>query len=134
VALTIFLAATAQETVGQALNAVDDERTTMDEFYRLLVKAYLPHKQFRTIALPLWVGQCFGAVVSGISNLLNLDRPFADPSFYALYAVSHNLDFSNRRMKHLIARSGYALTTRERGAHELAAAGARTNASQTESR
>jgi len=119
VALTIFLAATAQDAVGQAVNVVDDERTTMDEFYRILAKVYLPQKVFRTVTLPFWLGQCFGGMVSFLSNMLNLVRTFTDPSFYALYAVSHNLDFSNNRMKALVAKAGYSLVTRENGIHEI---------------
>jgi nucleoside-diphosphate-sugar epimerase len=119
VALTIFLAATVQDAVGKAVNVVDDERTTMDEFYRILAKVYLPHKNFKTVTLPFWIGQCVGCVVSCISNMLNLDQPFTDPSFYALYSVSHNLDFSNRKMKTLIAKAGYSLVTRDSGIHEI---------------
>ena len=119
VALTTFLAATLPDAAGFAVNVVDDERTTIDEFYRILAQVYLPHKKFQTVTLPFWLGQCVGRVVSGLSNLLNLDRPFTDPSFYALYAVSHNLDFSNRRMKTLIAKAGYSLFTRERGIHDI---------------
>jgi len=128
VALTIFLAATAQDAVGQAVNVVDDERTTMDEFYRILARVYLPRKTFKTITLPFWLGQCVGRIVSRVSNLLNLDRPFADPSFYALYAVSHNLDFSNNRMKALVAKAGYSLVTRESGIHEIETLANRTSA------
>lgn len=119
VALTILLAATVQDAAGQVMNVVDDERTTMDEFYRILAKVYLPHKDFKTVTLPFWLGQCVGGVVSCISNMLNLDQPFTDPSFYALYSVSHNLDFSNSRMKTLIAKAGYSLVTRGSGIHEI---------------
>jgi len=119
VALTVFLVATIPEAAGLAVNVVDDENTTIDEFYRILARIYLPHRTFGTVTLPFWLGQCFGAVVSGLSNLLNLKQPFADPSFYALYAVSHNLDFGNRRMKDLAASSGRELVTRDAGLREL---------------
>ena len=121
VALVIFLAATAGDAAGKAVNIVDDEHITMDEFYRILAAVYLPHKKLKTVTLPFGIGQCVGSVISGISNMLNLDRPFADPSFYALYAVSHNLDFSNKRMKQLVAEVGCSLFTREEGVRELKA-------------
>ena len=119
VALTAFLAATIPEAGGLVVNVVDDEATTMDEFYRILARVYLPQKTFRTVTLPFWVGQGVGAVVSVLSNLLNLKQPFADPSFYAVYAVSHNLDFSNRRLKDLASSAGRVLVTREAGLREL---------------
>jgi nucleoside-diphosphate-sugar epimerase len=119
VALIAFLAATMAEAGGQAVNVVDDEVTTMDEFYRFLARIYLPHKRFRTVTLPFWVGQGVGAVISGLSNLFNLAQPFADPSFYALYAVSHNLDFGNRKMRQLVSRAGRTLVTRAEGLREL---------------
>lgn len=119
VALAAWLAATDPEAGGQAINVVDNEHTTIDEFYRLLAAVYLPDKQFRTIVLPFWAGQIVGAFISGISSLLNLDRPFADPSFYALYSVSRNLDFGNRRMNGLFKRAGKRATTREEGLDEL---------------
>jgi nucleoside-diphosphate-sugar epimerase len=127
VALAAFLAATLPEAGGMAVNVVDDEHTTIDEFYRILARIYLPHRTFRTVTLPFWLGQCVGAVVSGLSSLLNLKQPFADPSFYALYAVSHNLDFSNRKMKQLAASAGRALVTREAGIRELEEAASRAH-------
>lgn len=125
VALTAFLVASIPAAGGLAVNVVDDENTTMDEFCRILARVYLPHRTYRTVTLPFWVGQCVGAAVSGLSNLLNLKQPFADPSFYALYAVSHNLDFGNRRMKDLAASAGRALVTRDAGIRELEEASSR---------
>jgi nucleoside-diphosphate-sugar epimerase len=122
VALATFLVATVPEAGGLAVNVVDDEVTSIDEFHRILARVYLPQKVFRTAVLPFWAGQCVGAVVSGLSNLLNLKQPFADPSFYALYAVSHNLDFSNRRIKGLASSAGRELVTRDAGIRELEAA------------
>ncbi len=121
VATTAFLAATTAEAAGKTINVVDDERTTMDEFYRLLARIYLPDKHFRTITLPFVVGQGFAFCISLVSNLLNLKRPFADPSYYALYAVSHNLDFGNRRMQALFKQAGCTPFTREAGIKEAKA-------------
>ena len=119
VAAAIYLAATLPEAAGRAVNVLDDETTTIDEFYRLLAGIYLPHKTLRTVTLPLWVGAVFGCAVSAISNLLNLDHPFADPSLYALYSVSRHLDFSNRRFRELLAAAGRPIVTREQGIREL---------------
>jgi hypothetical protein len=91
----------------------------MDEFYRMLARLYLPHKKFKTITIPFWIGQCFAFFVSWISNRLCLDKPFADPSFYALYSVSHHLDFSNDRMKKLFERANRSWVKRAEGVNEL---------------
>ncbi len=120
VALTTFLASVDPDIGGHAVNVVDDEQTTMDEFYHILAALYLPHKRFRTVTLPFWVGQMVSSLISWISNCLNLDTPFTDPSFYALYSVSHNLDFSNHRMKKLITQENRHLFTRDEGVKELA--------------
>lgn len=119
--MTAYLAATLDEAAGVAVNVVDDERTSMDEFYRLLAAIYLPDKTFKTITLPFWAGRCLGCFISAVSNLLNLDKPFADPSYYALYSVSHQLDFGHARMKALFERAGRIPITREQGLRELAA-------------
>ena len=119
VALATFLAATDPEAAGQAINIVDNERTTMDEFYRMLATIYLPEKRLGTLVLPFRAGQLIGGLISAISNGLNLDRPFTDPSYYALYSVSRNLDFGNRRMNELFARNDRRAITRDEGLDEL---------------
>ena len=121
VALATFLAATDPAAGGQAINVVDNEHTTIDEFYRMLAAVYLPDKHLRTIVLPFWTGQFIGGFISAVSNLLNLDRPFADPSLYALYSVSRNLDFGNRRMNDLFARANRRPETRAVGLGNLKA-------------
>ena len=119
VATAAYLAAVTPESAGRAINVVDNEQTSIDEFYRILAGIYFPQKKLKTIILPFWSGFALGAAVSGISNLFNLDRPFIDPSLYALYAVSRNLDFSNQTLRHLAATGGFPLVTREEGLHEL---------------
>jgi nucleoside-diphosphate-sugar epimerase len=121
VAMATFLGAIRPEAAGLAINVVDNEITTMEEFYRLLAALTLPHKRFRSITLPFALGQAFGLTVSAISNLLNLNRPFTDPSHYALYAVSRNLDFGNARMRELFRLAGKSLRTRAEGLAELRA-------------
>ncbi len=119
VAMAAYLAAAMSESAGQTINVLDNERTSMDEFYRILARVYLPQKKFKTVTLPFWVGYVVGAAVSGISNLLNLDHPFMDPSLYALYAVSRNLDFSNKTFRDLADTAGQNMMTLEQGVQEL---------------
>jgi nucleoside-diphosphate-sugar epimerase len=122
VASAIFLAATLPEASGAAINILDSEVTTMDEFYRMIASVSFPKKRLRGVTLPLWVGGAMGTVISWISNLLNLDHPFTDPSLYALHSVSSNLDLSNDLMLRLFEQAGRRALTRDEGMEELRAA------------
>ncbi len=119
VAKACFLAATRSEAAGQALNVLDSERTSIDEYYRIVARIFMPDKRFRTVCLPLGVGLAVGAAISSVSTWLGRDRPVSDPSHYAVYAVSRNLDFSNRRMLDLFHIAGERLVTRDEGIAEL---------------
>lgn len=123
VAAGIYLAAVADEAAGEAINVVDDEVTTVEEWYRMLIEVYLPGKRMRSVTLPRWMGGVFGATVSGVSNVLNLRRPFMDPSLYALASVSSNLDFGNGKLRALMAAAGRSLVTQAEGLGELRQAG-----------
>lgn len=109
VAAACCLAACRPEAAGLAINVLDTERTTIEAFYRLIAAREFPHKRFRTVTLPYAAGAALGGAISLVSNLLNLRHPFADPSLYALRSVSHNLDFSNARLRQLFAQAGEAL-------------------------
>jgi len=122
VAAAVFLTATTPEAGGRAINVVDSERTTVDEFYRILAGVFLPGRTFRSVVLPLWLGKAVGAAISCISNMFNMDQPFADPSLYAVSSVSSNLDFSNDRFRQLMAKAGRHVVTRDEGIRELKAA------------
>ncbi len=132
VAMAAYLAATMSETAGCAINVLDNEHTSMDEFYSILARVYLPHKAFKTVTLPFWAGYIIGAVVSAISNLLNLKRPFMDPSLYALYSVSRNLDFSNTRLQEFFEKTDTNIFTLAEGIHELEVANKKSAATQRE--
>lgn len=119
VATAIYLASTLPAAAGAAINVLDSELTTIEEFYRILASIYLPTKRLRSVTLPIRVGQVFGAVISGISDALNLNHPFTDPSLYALYSVSCNLNFSNDALLHLLDRANCKLVTRDEGVKEL---------------
>lgn len=118
VAMTLYLTAISEQA-GLVVNCLDDDVTTMDAFYRMVARIYLPGKSFKSRVFPFWVGRVFGSIVSALSNVLSRDRPIADPSHYAVYAVSRNLDFSNRRMKDLLAGAGRTLVSRDEGIREL---------------
>lgn len=119
VAAAAGLCATEPTAAGLAVNVIDSERTTADEFYRLLASVYLPGRSFASVSLPFVAGQTLGTAITALSNLLNLDHPFMDPSLYALYAANCNLDFDNARLKSLLAAAGRRLVTRDEGLAEL---------------
>lgn len=110
VAAASCLAAARPEAAGLAINALDSARTTIDAFYRQIAAQYFPERRFRTVTLPYALGAALGGFVSAASDLLNLKHPFADPSLYALRSVSHNLDFSNARLRGLFASAGEPLS------------------------
>lgn len=119
VAMGLFLAATEPYAGGMAINVLDSEVTTMEQFNRILASIYLPDKWLRSVTWPWWVGKLIGAAVSSISNGLNLDRPFTDPSLYALHSVSCDLNFSNAAFLHLLKAGGRQIITRDEGVQEL---------------
>jgi len=121
VASSVYLAATSPEAAGQAFTVADDESTSIDDFYRIIAEIYLPHKKHRTVSLPFWTGLLVGSIVSLISTALNLKRPFADPSLYALYSVSRNLDFSNRKIRSLFISGNMKFIALEEGIAEIRA-------------
>ena len=94
VAHAIYIGAFHPDSKGLAINVIDEKKTTIDEFYRFVANKYFPNKTFKSITLPFWVGLFISSIITFISNIFNLKRPFMDPSIYALYSVSRNLDFS----------------------------------------
>ena len=101
VAMACYIAAVNPKARGLAFNVLDPEWTSMDEVYRRIGTEYFPERQFVSITLPLWCGVIIGAVSTGIAKVLNLSHPPWDPSLYALFSVSHNLDFSQDLFKEL---------------------------------
>jgi len=102
VALACYLAATHPDARGTAFHVLDPEPTSMEEVYRRVAEAFFPDKTFTSITVPLWCGIVIGALSTGIARMLNLAYPPWDPSLYALYSVSRNLDFSPEFFERLI--------------------------------
>jgi nucleoside-diphosphate-sugar epimerase len=119
VATAAYLAATRPEAAGKAINVLDPEHTSLDRFYRLLAQAFLPGKRLRRVHLPTWMGKGMGWGISLLSDRLNLDQPFADPSFYAAHHVSSNLDLSTARLEALFRAGGRDFVTLEDGMERL---------------
>lgn len=119
VAAAVYLATVLSEGAAGAINVLDDEWTSVEQWYRLLAEVYLPGKRLRSLTLPAGLVWPWAALVEAVSGALALDHPFSDPSLYALRTVSSNLDFGNARLRALLAAGGRRLVTREEGLEEL---------------
>ena len=102
VAKTIVAVSQTDEFDNQAINIIDPDRTTIDEYYRKIALNNFPSKKFKNIYLPLWVGKLIGLISTTISNMLKLNDPVFDPTYYAVHHVSSNLDFSSEKMEKAI--------------------------------
>ena len=102
VAKTIVAVSQTDEFKNQAITIIDEEKTTIDEYYRGIASKYFPEKQFKNLYLPLWAGKFIGFISTSVSNLFKLKEPIFDPTFYAVHHVSSNLDFSCEKMKKAI--------------------------------
>ena len=119
VASALYLAATRPEVAGQAINVLDPEYTTNDEFFRMLGAAYLPGKRFANVIVPTGLGMAIGVVVTAVSNLLGRDEALTDPSLYSARLTSSHLHFDNSRFLTLMRLGGRKLVSRETGLREL---------------
>ncbi|MFA7185493.1 MAG: NAD(P)-dependent oxidoreductase [Victivallales bacterium] len=119
VAKALYVAAVLPEAGGKAVNVLDNEYTTVSEFYHIVRDLYLPGRELREISLPAEVVYPAAWFSSFASTLLNLKKPLYDPSLYALNTIRHNLDFSNRRLQQWLEAAGRKITTRSEGLFEL---------------
>jgi len=119
VAGAIVAAAEADSARGLAINVLDRERTSVDEFYRLVARTFLPGRRMRTVCFPVWAGRALGWASTSISNLLDLNEPVFDPSLYALETVRSNLSFGNARFVELMRSAGRHIVALEEGLEEL---------------
>lgn len=102
VAKAVYVSVVTNDFNGEAINIIDEKFTTIDEFYREIAKKYFPNKKFYTITFPFWIGYILGRISTAISNCLKLKQPIFDPSLYAVYSVSNNLDFSCKKLKKIL--------------------------------
>ena len=107
VAKAARLAAVCDDALGQAYNVVDPSITTVEEYYRGILLAFLPEKAGnKSLCLPRALAMPFSWMSTLLSRALGRDDPLLDPSWYALHSVSSNLDFSSRKLQDLFARHG----------------------------
>ena len=93
---------TLPEASGQGVTVLDSRRTTLSEYYHALARRHLPGRRLRECALPvalIWP-------LAWLSTALSRTRPLFDPTLYALDTITHNLDFSNERMRRWLELAG----------------------------
>jgi 2-alkyl-3-oxoalkanoate reductase len=120
VAAAAALACGREEALGCAFNVLDGERTSIEEFYRILLATFFPERaDLRSVTLPFAAGWVLGCGSTSLSNILGRSHPLFDPSLYGLTSVSVDLDFSNRRLADLFSFAGETLVDRETAIGEL---------------
>ena len=99
----VYASTVLESALGKPINVLESEFISIEQYYRKMLEIFLPDRKLRTICLPLWVGAVMGLFITFFSNVFRLKQPFADPSLYALFSISRNLDFSNARCEALLA-------------------------------
>ena len=91
---TLHAAMILPEAGGEGVTVLDSRRVTVSEYYHELAAELLPGKRLREMTLPMALIR----PIAALSTALSRSKPLFDPTLYALDTISHNLDFSNRRM------------------------------------
>ena len=99
---TLHAAMILPEAGGQGVTVLDSRRVTMSEYYHELAAEFLPGKRLREMTLPMALIR----PIAALSTVLSKRKPLFDPTLYALDTVSHNLDFSNARMRSWLEKAG----------------------------
>jgi hypothetical protein len=82
------------EAGGKGATVLDSKYTDLSQYYRELATEYLPEKTIREVTFPRWTI----LPAAWISTTFSGEKPLFDPTIYALDTITHNLDFSNKRM------------------------------------
>ena len=90
------------EAGGEGVTVLDSRRVAVSDYYHEIAAEFLPGKRLREVALPMALIR----PVAALSTLLSRREPLFDPTLYALDTITHNLDFSNRRMLDWFAKLG----------------------------
>lgn len=106
-AKTVYNLTLTNDYNGQAVNIIDSKKTSLDDYYRQLMKENFPNKKYISVTLPMWFGKILGFISSTLSYLLGTKHPIFDPSYYALHHISSNLDFDNKKMLKILNLNNY---------------------------
>lgn len=119
-AKAVYLSIIYDDVNGESINVIDSEKTTIDEFYRILIKIFFPQKEkMKTITIPFFCGYLIGIVSTFLSNIFRCKSPLFEPTLYSLYSVSKNLYFNSNKMEKLFRKYGEKLINKEEGIDDL---------------
>jgi nucleoside-diphosphate-sugar epimerase len=99
---TLHAAMVLPEAGGKGVTVLDSKFTTLSEYYHEMAREFLPTKKIREVSLPLWTVW----PLAWMSSTLSRRKPLFDPTLYALDTITHNLDFSNKRMLSWLVAAG----------------------------
>ena len=105
VANAVYKSAITDKFNGDAINIIDSDYTTLDEYFSELCRKYFPNKTFKRIYLPLWFGKLLGFISTTVSNWLNLKSPIFEPTAYSIKHLTSNLDFQGKQFSRLLLSS-----------------------------
>lgn len=88
---------------GEAINVIDENVISIDDYYNEVASKHYPGRTFKTISLPLWIGKILGYISTSLTLLLGLRHPIFDPTAYSLLHISSNLDFDCEKLKRLLS-------------------------------
>lgn len=104
VAKVAYTVANCNDFDGEAINIIDEKKTSINEYYQQTGAKYFPEKTFKSITLPFWLGKMIGRVSTLLSNLLGRTTELFDPTFYSVHHVACNLDFSCKKQNIILGK------------------------------
>ncbi len=104
VAKVIYATSVLDDFNNEAINIIDEKRTTAEQYYRQVAAEYLPGKTFKTINLPIWLGKAIGLFSTILSNLLGRTTEIFDPTYYSVCHIASNLDFSCEKQNRVLEK------------------------------
>ncbi len=100
----VYTTAICSDFDGEAINIIDEKRTSINEYYQQTAREYFAEKTFTSITLPFWLGKIIGKISTTLTNLLGRTTELFDPTFYSVHHVAFNLDFSCKKQNEVLSK------------------------------
>ncbi len=104
IAKVVYTTAICSDFDGEAINIIDEKRTSINEYYQQTAREYFAEKTFTSITLPFWLGKIIGKISTTLTNLLGRTTELFDPTFYSVHHVAFNLDFSCKKQNEVLSK------------------------------
>lgn len=112
-AKVVYWSAATDKVDGQAINIIDSEVTSFEEYQRMVLELFFPEKRtMKAFNIPEIPAVQIAELSTFLSNLFNLRKPLWEPTLYGYYCVASNLDFSNEKMVQLLHSNGDRMFTK----------------------